>query len=75
MTKRTAEIQRITNETQIALKLCLDGTGISKIGTGIGFFDHMLELFAKHGGFDLEIDAKGDLKSTSTTRWKMSGSL
>lgn len=62
MTKRTAEIQRITNETQIALKLCLDGTGISKIETGIGFFNHMLELFAKHGGFDLEIDAKGDLK-------------
>ncbi len=59
---RSAEMNRITKETQIDLKLKLDGKGVSKIETGIGFFDHMLELFAKHGGFDLEITAKGDLQ-------------
>jgi len=59
---RKAEISRITKETQIALKIDLDGKGVYKIDTGIGFFDHMLELFAKHGGFNLEIQAKGDLR-------------
>lgn len=58
---RTAEITRKTNETQIRLTLNLDGNGTSNIDTGVGFLDHMLELFAKHGFFDLEIDAKGDL--------------
>lgn len=59
--KRTSAISRSTKETQIVLMLNLDGKGISKINTGIGFFDHMLETFAKHGGFDLTIQAKGDL--------------
>jgi imidazoleglycerol-phosphate dehydratase len=59
---RTVEIKRTTKETKIVLKLNLDGKGESKINTGIGFFDHMLEAFAKHGCFDLEITAKGDLQ-------------
>ena len=58
---RIAEIARETAETQIQLRLNLDGTGTSSISTGVGFLDHMLELFAKHGFFDLEIEAKGDL--------------
>ena len=58
---RTAEITRETRETQIHLTLNLDGNGTSNIDTGVGFLDHMLELFAKHGFFDLEIKAKGDL--------------
>ena len=57
---RTAEITRNTAETQIALKLNLDGTGKSEISTGCGFLDHMLVLFAKHGRFDLTISCKGD---------------
>jgi|SRR5579872_2635350 len=58
---RTATIDRKTNETQIKLRLNLDGRGTSKISTGIRFFDHMLDLVARHGAFDLIIDAKGDL--------------
>ncbi len=58
---RTAEIARNTAETRIRLQLDLDGTGASDINTGVGFLDHMLELFAKHGFFDLEIQAEGDL--------------
>ena len=58
---RTAEITRETRETQIRLTLNLDGNGTSNINTGVGFLDHMLELFAKHGFFDLEVEAKGDL--------------
>lgn len=58
---RTATIQRDTKETQIRAKLKLEGKGVYKISTGIRFFDHMLELFTKHGGFDLELTAKGDL--------------
>ena len=58
---RTAEITRKTRETQIHLCLNLDGNGTSNINTGVGFLDHMLELFAKHGFFDLEIEAEGDL--------------
>lgn len=57
---RTAEINRKTNETDIQLKLDLDGTGKSEILTGCGFLDHMLTLFACHGGFDLCISCKGD---------------
>jgi imidazoleglycerol-phosphate dehydratase len=60
-TVRTAEIIRHTTETQIDLHLTIEGQGQYKISTGIRFFDHMLELFAHHGGFDLEIVAKGDL--------------
>jgi imidazoleglycerol-phosphate dehydratase len=58
---RTATIQRKTNETDIQLQLNLDGSGISTIETGVGFLDHMLTLFAKHGLFDLDIVARGDL--------------
>ena len=58
---RTAKIERKTAETDIQLELNLDGTGQSSIKTGVGFFDHMLELLSKHGLFDLNIEAKGDL--------------
>jgi len=58
---RKANITRKTRETQIAVKLNIDGQGRSKIKTGVGFLDHMLEIFAKHGLFDLELAAKGDL--------------
>lgn len=59
---RKATIERKTTETDIVVKLDIDGTGESKIETGVGFFDHMLTLFAKHGLFDLEVTAKGDLE-------------
>lgn len=58
---REASLIRKTNETAVELCLCLDGEGKSEIETGIGFFDHMLTLFARHGGFDLEIHCDGDL--------------
>ena len=58
---RIAEVTRVTKETDIYIKINLDGSGKSKIKTGIGFFDHMLEGFAKHGLFDLEVKVKGDL--------------
>lgn len=59
---REATINRKTNETDIALTLCLDGRGESSIDTGCGFLDHMLTLFAKHGRFNLNIKAKGDIE-------------
>lgn len=58
---REANINRKTNETDISVRLNLDGSGVSDIDTGIGFFNHMLEGFAKHGFFDLDIKASGDL--------------
>src|ERR1700751_1185008 len=58
---RTAAITRDTTETQIALKLVVDGQGVYTVSTGIRFFDHMLELFTWHGAFDLELNCKGDL--------------
>lgn len=58
---RKSTLSRKTKETDIELSLSIDGSGIGKIETGIGFFDHMLELFAKHGLFDLDIKASGDL--------------
>jgi imidazoleglycerol-phosphate dehydratase len=58
---RTAEITRNTNETNIKLSLDLDGNGTRQITTGIGFFDHMLDLFSKHGLFDLSLSVKGDI--------------
>ena len=58
---RRAVIDRRTTETKIALSLALDGRGRYEVKTGIRFFDHMLELFARHGGFDLRVDADGDL--------------
>ena len=58
---RQAEVSRNTAETQIRVRVNLDGTGQSKLATGIGFFDHMLEQIARHGMIDLEIEAQGDL--------------
>ena len=58
---RIAEVQRNTAETQIRVRLNLDGTGVAQLSTGIGFFDHMLDQIARHGLIDLEIAAKGDL--------------
>jgi imidazoleglycerol-phosphate dehydratase len=58
---RTASIDRTTHETDIQLELNLDGSGSASIDTGVGFLDHMLELFARHGVFDLKVKAKGDL--------------
>jgi imidazoleglycerol-phosphate dehydratase len=58
---RRARIERVTKETRISLRLALDGKGRYDVATGIRFFDHMLELFARHGGFDLKLTAKGDL--------------
>lgn len=61
MDKRIAELKRKTKETDIQMKLTLDGTGEGKIKTGVGFFDHMMEGFTRHGLFDLELSVKGDL--------------
>lgn len=58
---RHATIQRNTSETQIRIEIDLDGRGNASVATGVGFFDHMLTLFAKHSAVDLMIDAKGDL--------------
>ena len=60
-TPRTAEVARNTAETQITVRLNLDGTGVSRLATGIGFFDHMLDQIARHGLIDLDIQAQGDL--------------
>ena len=59
---RTAEINRSTNETKISLTLNLDGSGTSTISTGVGFLDHMLTLFARHGSFDLQVSCQGDVE-------------
>jgi imidazoleglycerol-phosphate dehydratase len=58
---RVADVQRNTSETQIRVRVNLDGAGTARLSTGIGFFDHMLDQIARHGLIDLEIDAKGDL--------------
>ena len=59
---REASLERNTKETQISLKFCVDGSGKAKIDTGVGFFDHMLDGFARHGLFDLSVKVKGDLQ-------------
>ena len=61
MKTRRAAVHRVTNETDIAVALTLEGSGAADVSTGIGFLDHMLELFAYHGGFDLIVAAHGDL--------------
>jgi imidazoleglycerol-phosphate dehydratase len=58
---RRARVERNTKETSVKLRLLLEGRGRAKVATGIGFLDHMLELMARHGGFDLEVQARGDL--------------
>lgn len=58
---RSATVKRKTKETDIALTFVVDGSGRANVSTGIGFFDHMLDLFAKHGLFDLDLTARGDL--------------
>jgi imidazoleglycerol-phosphate dehydratase len=60
---RTSEISRSTGETDIRVTLTLDGAGKGSRTTGVGFFDHMLDAFARHGGLDLGVDAKGDLQT------------
>lgn len=60
--ERIAEERRTTGETDIELKLALDGAGKAKVSTGIGFFNHMLDAFVRHGLFDLEVSIKGDLE-------------
>src|SRR5690349_24437630 len=61
MTMRTAEVVRSTKETQIRVKVDLDGSGKARLATGLPFLEHMLDQVARHGMLDLEIDAKGDL--------------
>lgn len=61
MGERVAKVERVTKETNITLALNLDGTGKTRIDTGIPFFDHMLDGFARHGLFDLELKCEGDL--------------
>lgn len=60
--RRITQVQRKTNETDIIISLNLDGSGKQNISTGIGFFDHMLSGFTRHGFFDLDLDVKGDLE-------------
>jgi imidazoleglycerol-phosphate dehydratase len=60
---RAATVERETRETKVLVKLDLDGSGRASVGTGLGFFDHMLELFAGHGLFDLTVEAQGDLQT------------
>lgn len=62
MSDRKSEVIRKTEETDVRVRLSLDGRGTYKVATGIGFFDHLLSLFAKHGLFDLELEARGDLE-------------
>jgi imidazoleglycerol-phosphate dehydratase len=59
---RVAEVRRTTKETDVRVRLALDGGGTSRVSTGVAFLDHMLELFARHGLFDLEVECRGDLE-------------
>ncbi len=59
---RAAQVSRKTNETEVRVHLMLDGTGVSRVDTGIPFLDHMLDLFTRHGLFDLEVECRGDLQ-------------
>jgi imidazoleglycerol-phosphate dehydratase len=60
---RTAHIHRVTRETDVSLSLALDGTGAGERSTGVGFFDHLLDAVARHGGFDLDVQVQGDLET------------
>jgi imidazoleglycerol-phosphate dehydratase len=66
---RKASIERVTTETQIKLALTIEGSGRYEVSTGIRFLDHMLELFARHGAFDLKLKATGDLWKTWALPW------
>jgi imidazoleglycerol-phosphate dehydratase len=59
---RAAEVRRTTKETDVRVRLVLDGSGAAQVSTGVAFLDHMLELFARHGLFDLEVECRGDLE-------------
>lgn len=59
---RVAEVRRTTKETDVRVRLALDGSGAARVSTGVAFLDHMLELFARHGLFDLEVECRGDLE-------------
>ena len=61
MEKRIAEVHRKTGETDISMRFCLDGSGKADLSTGIGFFDHMMDAFTRHGLFDMKLKAEGDL--------------
>ena len=71
---RTGTVTRKTNETEIAVEVNLDGTGVSKIATGVGFFDHMLDQLARHSLLDLTVSAHGTCTSTITIRSRTSAS-
>ena len=60
---RTAHIHRVTGETDVSLSLSLDGTGAGERNTGVGFFDHLLDAVARHGGLDLDVQVRGDLET------------
>jgi imidazoleglycerol-phosphate dehydratase len=60
---RTAHIHRVTGETDVSLSLGLDGTGVGERRTGVGFFDHLLDAVARHGGLDLDVGVRGDLET------------
>jgi imidazoleglycerol-phosphate dehydratase len=62
MADRTAKLSRQTKETKVELSLNLDGKGVASVHTGVGFFDHMLDLLSRHGLIDLDVDAEGDLQ-------------
>ena len=74
MKQRAATIERKTKETDISLTINLDGTGENEIATGIPFFDHMLNGFARHGLFDLKVHVTGDLEVDSIIRSRIPGS-
>ncbi|SNT53366.1 imidazoleglycerol-phosphate dehydratase [Asanoa hainanensis] len=62
MSSRRARVERTTNETKVSVEIDLDGTGRAEISTGVGFYDHMLNQIARHGGFDLTVQTVGDLE-------------
>lgn len=72
---RKAGLSRKTNETDITLSLAVDGSGIAELETDVPFLNHMLDLFTKHGQFDLSLEGRGILILTTTIRWRISVSV